>query len=460
MMLLVLRPPKLVPVWCPNRAMKEILPMNAKQNLFSAKPMIALIAILTVAGSVLAVGQSESVIYRFKDPSDGSNPAGGLISDSVGNFYGTTLSGGTSGNGGTAFKLTQRDGPWTKTVLYSFTGGSDGASPQGNLIFDQAGNLYGTTAFGGSSSCADGCGAVFRLAPAQGGWTMTAIYKFQGGTTDGQIPVGGLVFDKAGNLYGTTFYGGKPSCRDGCGTAFQLTPLQGGNWTESVIHFFGSEHDGAANPAAGLIIDGKGDLFGTTQYGGSAGHGTVFKLDSPTTQGGAWIEHVLHNFQETPDGSEPSAALIFDQKGNLDGTTTGGGASGYGAVFQLIRGQDGGWTENVLYSFCSESNCVDGGLPLASLVFGDSDKLYSTTSSGGSTGWGTVFQLTPPATQGGIWTETVLWSFAKGKDGSQPFAGLTLGKFSVLYGTTFYGGKEGGNCTLNFGCGTVFRVKP
>ena len=437
--------------------------MKPKHKLFSAKLRMALIAILMLAGSVSATAQTQSVIYRFKDPSDGSNPAGGLISDSAGNFYGTTCNGGPGGyaGNGTVFELTQQGGKWIKTSIDAFSEGSS-RCPEENLTFDQAGNLYGATVSGGTNDL----GTVFRLTPQGNTWTFSLIYSFQGGAADGEYPEGGLVFDKTGNLFGATIRGGNSSCQDGCGTVFQLTPSQGGNWTETVIHFFGHGNDGAT-PFASPIVDDKGNLFGTTHAGGTAGDGTVFKLDAPATQGGAWTEHVLHNFQGAPDGDGPNA-LIFDPKGNLDGTTTLGGTAN-GTIFQLTRGKDGAWTESVLYSFCSQSNCPggDGTGPSGGLAFDRTGKLYGTTESGGSGGFcqgeyncGTVFELAPPTTQGGAWTETVLYNFTNGKDGWGPEAGLILGKFGVLYGTTTKGGNEGKNCTFNVGCGTVFKVKP
>jgi uncharacterized repeat protein (TIGR03803 family) len=430
--------------------------MNLRQNLFSMRWSTSILAVaLILAGGVLASGQ-EDVIYRFKNPDDGTNPDGGLISDSAGNLYGTTCGGGPGGykGAGTVFELAQQGGEWTKTSIEAFSGGA-GHCPEGNLIFDQAGNLYGVTADGGLG-CGDiGCGTAYELTRQGSTWTYTLIYAFQGGTTDGQTPAGGLVFDKAGNLYGTSVWGGDPTCQDGCGTGFQLTPSQGGNWTETVIHFFGRGHDGA-KPDASLIVDDKGNLFGTTQLGGTTGNGTVFKLDAPATQGGVWTEHVLYNLKGMPDGSAPHGALIFDQAGNLDGATISGGSFYGGTVFQLTRGQDGGWTENVLHSFCSQSKCADGADPVGGLKFDKAGDLYGTTSAG----FGTVFELAPPTTQGGAWTETVLYDFTSGKDGWGPLAGLTRGKFGVLYGTTANGGNEGKNCTFNVGCGTVFKIKP
>jgi uncharacterized repeat protein (TIGR03803 family) len=443
--------PKPVLVCFPNRALKEMSPMNRQQDLFSAMLVTAmLLAVLTLACGALAFGQSESAIYGFKGGSDGQWPASALVSDGEGNFYGTT----GAFTDGTVFKLTPNGSRvWSKTVLYSFgQGGYAPYQPVGNLILDKAGNLYGATEYGGDQTW----GSVFELSPAQDGtWTFNVIYSV-GGSVGGR-PMAGLVFDKAGNLYGTTSTEGE---YDG-GTVFQLTPSQGGGWTANVIHSFGRAADGSA-PYASLIVGDKGNLYGTTTAGGTTNNGTVFRLDPPATQGGTWAEHVLYSFKGTPDGSLPRASLIFDQKGNLDGTTVNDGAFGGGTVFQLTRGQDGGWTESVIYSFGTTTE-YDGDQPWGGLVFDGEGNLYGTTWYGGTCQGGVcgvVFKLAPPTAQGGTWTETVLYNFVNGKNGYQPMAGLAWGKFGVLYGTTRYGGDEGRVCGFNIGCGTVFKIKP
>src|SRR5579863_3570054 len=362
------RPPKPVLVcFFPNRALKEMSLMNRQQDLCSAM----LLAVLTLACGALAFGQSESAIYSFKGGSDGQWPASALVSDGEGNFYGTT----GAFTDGTVFKLTPNGSRvWSKTVLYSFgQGGYAPYQPVGNLILDKAGNLYGATEYGGDQTW----GSVFELSPAQDGtWTFNVIYSL-GGSVGGS-PMAGLVFDKAGNLYGTTSTGGE---YDG-GTVFQLTLSQGGGWTANVIHSFGRAADGSA-PYASLIVDDKGNLYGTTSAGGTANAGTVFKLDAPATPGGAWTEHVLYSFKGEPDGFEPLDALIFDHHGNLDGTTVNGGVTGGGTVFQLTKGKDG-WTESVLYSFCTDSYCTDGANPSGSLIDDAKGDLYGTTQSGGN----------------------------------------------------------------------------
>lgn len=432
-----------------------------------------LLLVLIIVGTGAAVGQSESVVYSFQGATDGDFPMAGLISDAAGNFYGTTNGSGSpcDTDCGTAFELTPATGGgWNQIVLHNFIGGGDGRSPVGGLIFDQAGNLYGTTEFGGAEF---DDGTVFELSQQGGVWTETILYKFKGGT-DGAQPTAGLVFDTAGNLYGTTVSGGQPpdGYRDN-GTVFQLKPSQGGTWTETVLHTFGVGKDGF-QPYAGLTIDQAGNLFGTTlaggggncQYFGTPGCGAVFQLKPAAKKDGAWTERVLYRFEGgSNDGQAPDAALIFDHQGNLDGVTQHGGicsvSSFCGTVFQLTPGPDDVWTESLLYSFTGGS---DGGYPRGSLILDVAGNLYGTTEFGGDGGvcrddnsCGTVFELTP--SKNGLWTESVLYSFTKGRDGYWPVAGLIWGKFDALFGTTVIGGK--GMCDSGsriVGCGTVFRI--
>ena len=422
--------------------------MSCKQNLFRTKWSMAIFAaIVILAGSALAVGQTERVVHRFQGGEDGSGPAGGLISDNAGNLYGTT-GGGGAGNNGTVFELSPQDGHWSKTILYSFTGGNDGGFPFGELIFDQAGNLYGTTVNGGSQAG----GTVFQLKPQGSTWSETVVSNFVNNPL-----VGGLVFDKAGNLYGATYNEGAR----GFGEIFQLTPLQGGGWTQTVIYSFNGHKGG--NPLSGPIISEAGNLYGVLQEGGGTNYvGAVYQLKAPATKGGAWTERVLYNFKGgSSDGAEPSGRLVFDGKGHLDGVTRLGGPSNEGTVFQLTR-QGTSWNEAVLYSFCAQSNCPDGAQPQATLVVDGKGNVYGTTLYGGNCySCGTVFQLTPPANQGGSWTETVIHNFTgTGGDGNMPVAGLLRGGHGSLWGTTPTGGKIEGECARTLGCGTVFKVLP
>ena len=311
---------------------------------------------------------------------DGAWPQTSLIFDAAGNLYGTTHHGGVSGQG-TVFELTPTGGGgWTEKVLYNFGKGTDGAAPEAGLIFDAAGNLYGTTTFGVSH---DRYGTVFELSPTAGGnWTEKVLHSFGSGA-DGTYPMAGLVFDTSGNLYGTCSQGG---AYGGWGIVFQLTPQAGGGWGEQVLHNFSDYSDGST-PYAGLIIDVSGNLYGTTSSGGDYYEGTVFELSH--TAGGGWTHQVLHSFNYT-DGGTPQAGLTFDAAGNLYGTA-GGGYYGYGTVFELTPTAGGGWTEQVLHSF----NGTDGAGPQAGLIFDADGNLYGTTAGGGTYNDGTVFELTP-----------------------------------------------------------------
>ena len=254
---------------------------------------------------------SEVGVYSFNGSGGApSLPYAGLITDSAGHFYGTTQFGG-SYNQGTVFEVTPNaGGQWTESVLHNFTGGQDGGQPSGGLTFDAAGNLYGTTDFGGSEICKLGCGTIFKLTPRSGYWAETVIYTFTGGS-DGREPYAGLVSDAQGNFYGTTLLGGNLGnvCSSGCGTVFKLSQSNGA-WQESVLYAFAGGNDGTS-PYAGLTFDGAGNLYGTTNGGGPYGSGTVFKLTP--SQGGSWTESVLYDFTGGQDGQEPTGSLILDE---------------------------------------------------------------------------------------------------------------------------------------------------
>lgn len=278
---------------------------------------------------------TETVLYRFAAGNDGWQPTlGKLVLDAAGNLYGTTVNGGSASCGGygcgTVFKLTPVSGGWAESVLYTFVGDSGGAYPQGGLVFDQAGNLYGT-ATGGGMSCdvyADGCGVVFKLSPAQDGWTETVLHSFTGGA-DGATPVGGVIFGAPGVLYGTTELGGS-----GNGTVFQLT-ASGSSWTLNTIYAF--RGPGVAGPTANLTLDASGNLLGTTlsgppDYPFPPCEGSVFKL---TQARGTWGYTLLHCFTGDSDGGQPYSPVALDSHGNLFGTTFAGGAYGQGVVWEL-----------------------------------------------------------------------------------------------------------------------------
>ena len=388
----------------------------------------------------LFAASKEKVLYTFKG-NDGNAPYASLIFDVAGNLYGTTYSGGAYGYG-TVFKLRGAKGEWRETVLHSFDFGTDGVLPCARLIFDAAGNLYGTTRAGGAYAY----GSVFQLTPgANGKWTETVLHSFN--DSDGFAPYAGLTFDATGNLYGTTLYGGVY----GYGTVFQMAPDTNGTWSEKVLYSFSGNSTDGATPYGGVLFDAAGDLYGTTYSGGTYGDGTAFRLSAKPN--GAWVEKVLHSFGngQRKDGIKPYDGLVFDGAGNLYGTTYLGGAHGYGAIFRLAPGAKGKWTETLLHSF---TNGKDGAYPYGGVIFNSTGNLYGTTYSGGSDGYGTVFRLSLGTN--GKWIETVLSSFNR-NDGNGPYDGLIFDATGNLYGTTEYGG--GGGCG-GVGCGTVFEIKP
>lgn len=345
---------------------------------------------------------------------DGGEPEAGVILDNAGNLYGTTQLGGRSAElckpvgCGTVFKLAPNgSGGWTESILYSFINSTDGRFPVGGLVFDGDGNLYGTTQYGGSTSCTSSvCGSVFKLSPSTGGsWAETTLYDFSGGG-DGGHPMGSLTFDQAGNLYGTTMFGGTTIPVGGGGVVFKLTAKTDGSWSESVLYAFKAGADGAL-PADGLIFDKAGNLYGMTQVGGIStkacgslyslsGCGVVFRLTPGTSE--TWSETVIHSFNGW-NGAHPTEALVFDAAGNLFGTTVNGGQitplttcagfGGCGLVFRLApSGSD--WIETALHVFVGY-----GVFPSAPLTLDSSGNLYGTTVGGGSKGHGIVFEITP-----------------------------------------------------------------
>ncbi len=356
---------------------------------------------------------TESVLYRFRGGMDGAQPFVGLTFDSSGNLYGTTIAGGydtnCAGGCGTVFRLAPPalpGGTWSETIVYRFIGSGDGGQPYSDVILDQKGNLYGTTAIGGgSTNCIGGCGTVFQLRPPSqrgGNWTERVLYSFQG-IPDAAIPYAGLVRDAKGNLYGTANVGGLYDF----GVVFQLTaPSPNGPWTVTIIHDFAGGTDGA-NPEAPLTLDGSGNLYGTTAYGGggtscSVACGVVFKMAPPTVSGGAWTETLLYNFKGGLDGDGPFSALVFDSAGAIYGTTFAGGEGvptctevnyGCGTVFKLspATALNQLWTETILFKF----DQTHGAFPHAGVIFGPAGLLYGTTPMGGALGAGVVFSLVP-----------------------------------------------------------------
>jgi uncharacterized repeat protein (TIGR03803 family) len=352
-------------------------------------------------------------------------------------------------------------------VIYSFQD-SNGTHPDGEnattgLVADQAGNLYGTTRAGGTVAACS-CGTVYELSPPAtkgGAWTETVLYSFLGGSNDGATPSGTLIFDRAGNLYGTTLGGGS----NNTGTVFKLSPpaTQGGSWTETVLFIFPADGSHGSWTQGKLAFDGVGNLYGTTEFGGSGatpncdvgGCGTVFQLSPPATQGGAWTESVLYNFGVVSlDGILPWGVIF--RNGVLYGETQGGGTGSNGTVFLLVR-KNGNWSEAVLYNFTGS----EGSGPVGGLISDSAGNLYGTTHAGGNSyciaGCGTVFELSPPAVSGNPWQLTTLYSFTGGTDGAQPQAAVVRDTSGNLYGTASVGGLKNQYTNNN---GTVFKLSP
>jgi len=422
--------------------------MRGKKSSIVAVTALFVLFFVSLMVPSTAVGQLK-VLYAFTGGTDGGELYGGLIFDQAGNLYSTTHDGGIPTYGyGTAFSLTPNpNGTWTETVLHDFQEphyvDTDGLNPQAGLISDSAGNLYGTTYYGGAPYFA---GTVFELTPdGNGQFTETIIHAFDG--KHGGYPQASLIFDSAGNLYGTT--GGVEGY---CGTVFKLSPGPDGQWTETVLHDFGKpllKPNGGCHLAGNLVFDSAGNLYSTTWIGGAnINFGCVFKL-TPQPKG-EWKETVIHSFGVT-GGSVPVSGLIIDAEGNLYGTNSGGGNEscefGCGNVFKLTPGAHGKWTETVLNSF----NGLDGASPYASLILDSAGNLYGTTAWGGNAscngGCGVIFKLVPG--ENGQWTETVLHYF-DGLDGWSPWSNLIFDAAGNLYGTTLAGGAANLCCGVAF----------
>jgi uncharacterized repeat protein (TIGR03803 family) len=390
--------------------------------LFSTATLLAIL--LTGLGSQ---AQTYGSLHYFRNVPDGWQPWGGLTIDRAGNLYGTTQYGGTYGYG-LIFKITKEGSNWVVTPLYSFPNpahGSDGAVPMARLTFGPDGSLYGTTSVGGT-----GWGTVFNLKPPVGvcrssgcPWKETVLYRFTGGN-DGGRPESPVAFDQAGNIYGTTVYGG--SANDG--VVFKLT-RSGSAWTEAVLHSFTGSPDGAA-PAGGVTFDAAGNVYGTATSGGGFDDGIVYRL---TNSGSGWTEDILHSFDYNDDGAGPFGGVIFDNAGNLYGTTAHS-SDGNGTVFQLTP-SGGSWNYSLLYQLTGEAPLAG---PFGTLVMDAAGNLYGTTFYGGDVygvsceyGCGRVFELSPSS---GGWNYRELYDFTQADAGKFPSDGVVLDTNGNLYG--------------------------
>lgn len=452
--------------------------------------VLAWLAVLALSSAALAQW-NEEVLYSFQGLPDGSGPVGRIVYDKQGNLYGATLNGGAwdclgTAQCGTVYELSppaNKGDLWTETVLHIFqpieTG--DGATPEGGLVMDSAGNLYGVTGYQGTGQCqlfgsVVGCGTVYEMSPPSqpgGAWTETVIYSFRGGN-DGFFPAGDLVFDSVGNLYGVTWFGGGrgTTCDafygGNCGTVFELSPPKekGGAWTEQVLHSFaGAEPwsivgDGG-QPNGGLVFDAEGNIYGTTFYGGTIGGvcrpgpgcGTAFELIRPTELGGAWTEKMLHCFVGQPsDGAGPNGSMTL-VNGELYGTTRGGGTLESGLVFQLTApsSDNDAWTESLIYDFSG----TDEEGPWA-LLEGPNGSLLGTVG-GGPYNAGLTYELKPPSQKGQAWDLIPEYYFTGPPNGYNPEVLSLLDGREEIYGSTFDGGA-GQAC--NGGCGAVFAIWP
>jgi uncharacterized repeat protein (TIGR03803 family) len=425
---------------------------------FRLSPRAAAIALTIMLLLTVGVTQAQTyqVIHNFAGGADGAEPTYGITIDSAGSLYGTTFSG--DAGTGTAYKLAFKGTGWLLTPLYLFTVTPDGVIPYSTLVIGPAGKLFGTTGFGGVGSCMayghSGCGTVFSLQipvnfcrSAYCPWTETPLYKFSG-HADGSNPYGAtLVFDPAGNIYGTTYGGGGGSCPSGCGVVFKLTP-SGGSWTETVIYTFTGGADGGS-PWAGVTLDSAGNLYGTTSAGGINGNGSVYEL-SPS--GGGYTEKTLYDFQGAQDGGSPYSGLIFDHAGNLYGATQYGGANGGGTVFELSP-SGGSWTFSTLYSFVGSGGGLSKG-PVGNLVMDSAGNIYGSTAGDGAFRFGSIFKLTH---SGGSWTYTSLHDFTNGLDGGSPRSNIVFDAAGNMYGTASTGGS-GNPITCVGQCGVIWQI--
>jgi uncharacterized repeat protein (TIGR03803 family) len=407
--------------------------MRGKLALLAFRSLGSFAALMFI--TVAAYATNERVIYNLPGGNaGGSDPYSKPLVTASGVIYGTAASGGPK-NYGTIFALSPKSGGgWNARTLHFFRGGSEGSNPVGNIVFDASGNLYGITS-------ANGGGTVYQLTPnSNGSRTLHTIYSFKS-YPDANTPYSGLTIDASGNLYGTTNSGGA----NGVGAIYKLSPNSDGTWTESILYSLGSYSGDGTYTWAEPVFDAAGNIYGTTVTGGAFGSGTVYKL-SPNSDG-TWTESVLYSFTGGADQGIPKSAVWLDSSGNIFGTASADGTSAAGAVFELSPSSGGTWTERTLHIFGAVG---DGYRPYAGLTGDAAGNLYGTTYVGGAIGAGCVYRMYPGT--GGGWSENVVYSFTESPDGNAPGVGVTLGNGGVFYGVTSYGGTAQ--------MGVVFALKP
>ncbi len=411
---------------------------------FLTQVAVAATSLILLFGAV-AQAQTFSVVYNFAG--NGSNgapyqPYNGLAITPGGILYGTTLKGGTYEDG-TAFQLKRAGAGWLLNVLYSFQGGTDGASPVAGVSIGPGGVLYGATPAGGDPGCglAGGCGTVYSLRPPAHStgstvtpWTETVLYRFPGGA-DGSVPkYGAVAFDGNGNLYGTTQYGGNVCGSPGCGTVYQLSP-SGGGWTESVLHSFSPREEGSQPMGGVVVIDQYSYVIGTT----SVGNETLFLLDGTS----GWEYSPLYEFTG-PSGCQIDTTVLIDSTLEMYGVAQGCGPSGGnagGLAFEWLYGF------NLIHDFGTTRGQVSA--PEGPLIEDAAGNLYGVSFNGGTHQQGAVYKLgaVPNA-----WSYTELYDFTGGADGAGPVGNLVMDASGNLYGVTTAGGSQGG--------GVIFEITP
>jgi uncharacterized repeat protein (TIGR03803 family) len=410
---------------------------NLPTAITYSAPILAVLSLLLLFTARHAQAQTETILYNFTGGSDGGDSRSRLTPDGKGNFYGTTNYGGLPGSWGTVFELSANgNGGWTETVIYTFKGGAHGSHPLfSGVIFDSTGNLYGTTYDGGVGCAPNGCGTVYKLTPKESKWTETVLYSFAGGVNDGFNPSAGLVMDAAGNLYGTTYSGGSA----GGGIVFELS-RSGGKWKEQTLYasanglyYFG---------IGGIAIDPAGNLYGNN-------YDSVFEL-SPSGKG-SWNLNVLHTFTGPTCQNCALGTPAFDRAGNLYGTTVMEGP--WGGVFKLSPDKNGKWKEKIIHTFDGYFDKKDGTADGGALLIDAAGNIFGVTTLGGTgDSQGTVFELVAPV-GGGTYENKILQNFGVDSgDGIYPIGGLVQDSSGNLYGTTTQGGGAFG--------GIVYELTP